>query len=406
MISPASLSQDLCMSCNICTVNCPVFAVSNKFLGPKVLGPQATRLSRTLVAEHLESNALCTACGICSTACPHSVPVSEKILENKSLISKRSREAIRDRFLSRPDLVGKAAGHFKSLYNAMMGSEHTRGVLQNLIGLNQTFPFPRITSSRMSRASEKFPSESRAISPRQQVVFLDTCGTAYYEGVIKEISIQVLDALGFEVILSEPLCCGLPLHTNGYRDQLIERALSNTSQLRPFADQKLPIIGTSPSCVHMIRHTYSVLPDQHSLAIATVAGQCFDLFEFLSLNAREILNSFPFRPLDLVVLYHPPCQLKSMGIGLPAVKILDRIPDLQIILSENDCCGSGGTYAMKVENRLVSERIRESISTQLENSQAEVVACDSETCRWWISGAAEVPTVHPVQILAEAMGIQ
>jgi glycerol-3-phosphate dehydrogenase subunit C len=35
----------------------------------------------------------------------------------------------------------------------------------------------------------------------------------------------------------------------------------------------------------------------------------------------------------------------------------------------------------------------------------DVVACDSETCRWQITHGSGVPTVHPVELLARAYGL-
>jgi glycerol-3-phosphate dehydrogenase subunit C len=39
---------------------------------------------------------------------------------------------------------------------------------------------------------------------------------------------------------------------------------------------------------------------------------------------------------------------------------------------------------------------------QIRTSQAGVVACDSETCRWQIEHATHIPSAHPIQLLHRA----
>jgi glycerol-3-phosphate dehydrogenase subunit C len=95
-----------------------------------------------------------------------------------------------------------------------------------------------------------------------------------------------------------------------------------------------------------------------------------------------------------------------MGIGYPAVHFMDRIPEMRLMISEADCCGSGGTFAMKAENHAISASIRKTIISQIEHHHPDRITCESETCRWWIGSGTNLDTVHPIEILAEAMGIQ
>ena len=42
---------------------------------------------------------------------------------------------------------------------------------------------------------------------------------------------------------------------------------------------------------------------------------------------------------------------------------------------------------------------------QIRETEADVVACDSETCRWQIEHGARVHSVHPVELLHRAYGL-
>jgi glycerol-3-phosphate dehydrogenase subunit C len=42
---------------------------------------------------------------------------------------------------------------------------------------------------------------------------------------------------------------------------------------------------------------------------------------------------------------------------------------------------------------------------QVAEVATEVAACDSETCRWQITRATGIPSVHPVELLYRAYGL-
>ena len=92
-------------------------------------------------------------------------------------------------------------------------------------------------------------------------------------------------------------------------------------------------------------------------------------------------------------------------MGRPAADLLRRIPG--VILSETraDCCGVAGTYGLKVEKYQIAKEVGEKAFAEIRQADAARLACDSETCRWWLEGHTGVKAVHPVEILAEAYGL-
>src|SRR5665213_3202689 len=74
-------SADACLKCNVCNSVCPVARVTDRFPGPKYVGPQAQRfrLASALSPQlaglpvPLTPDATvdyCSGCGLCTTACP------------------------------------------------------------------------------------------------------------------------------------------------------------------------------------------------------------------------------------------------------------------------------------------------------------------------------------------------
>lgn len=111
------------------------------------------------------------------------------------------------------------------------------------------------------------------------------------------------------------------------------------------------------------------------------------------------------KPINKKIFYHGPCQLRSHGIGQPAVELLRLIPKLSLSLSEADCCGIGGTFGYVKERNEISELIGKSLIEQIKLDKPDVILCDSETCRWNIEKNSGIKTLHPIQIILESLNI-
>jgi glycerol-3-phosphate dehydrogenase subunit C len=136
---------------------------------------------------------------------------------------------------------------------------------------------------------------------------------------------------------------------------------------------------------------------------ATVVSQAtWDICEFLAdLHEQGKLDT-GFGRLDEELPYHAPCQLRSHGIGLPAMDLFELVPGLRAIDMDHDCCGIAGTYGLKREKYDIAMKVGAGLFEKIEASGATETACDSETCRWQIAAATGTTVRHPVEILAAA----
>jgi glycerol-3-phosphate dehydrogenase subunit C len=92
-------------------------------------------------------------------------------------------------------------------------------------------------------------------------------------------------------------------------------------------------------------------------------------------------------------------------MGTPALQVLRSIPGLHVVLSEAECCGVAGTYALKSEKFPVARRVGEPLLAQIRAVQPDLVLTDSETCRWWLAGLSGARLVHPLEVLAASLGL-
>jgi L-lactate dehydrogenase complex protein LldE len=157
---------------------------------------------------------------------------------------------------------------------------------------------------------------------------------------------------------------------------------------RVFADHET-VVSPSASCVAYLR--------EHG------AERVFELTEFLvdELGVEDVGASFPHR-----VAYHPTCHsLRLLKLGDRPLRLLRAVQgiDLVEIDEARECCGFGGTFAVKnadTSMAMLSDKLRHVLDTR-----AEVCTAADNSCLMHIGGAlrrqrAGVRAVHLAEILA------
>jgi glycerol-3-phosphate dehydrogenase subunit C len=215
----------------------------------------------------------------------------------------------------------------------------------------------------------------------------------------------VLERNGFEVILAEQNCCGLPMLSNGDFGAARRYHERNITRLLPFAQRGIPIVGTSTSCTLTLKEEAPELLGMHETGARMLAENTYDIFEFLLLlHERGELNIDFKRPIDRALPYHPPCQLRAHRVGRPALDVLALVPGLHLQESNADCCGIAGTYGLKKEKYQIGMDVGAGLFDFVRQSGSDLALCDSETCRWQITHGSGVAAKHPIEILREAYG--
>jgi glycerol-3-phosphate dehydrogenase subunit C len=406
LLNYPGLTADQCIKCNICNVACPVMAVSSEFLGPKAVGPQAERFRHPRLPIPDASVSLCSGCGTCSRVCPHGVAIAEMNAQAKARLVEQRGATLRDRFIARPQMLGQLARPFAGFTNRMLGLKSVRWSLDRALGIHPQAPLPTFASdtfrSRHAERCMKLPPED--LADELWVAYFHGCSTNHYEPELGDLTIAVLEKLGCRVILPPQVCCGLPLQSNGLFKAARRYGEKNVANLKPFIEKEIPVVGTSPSCTLQLKHEYRAVLGLNSRDFDELAFATRDIFEWIIESRWDQLLGMDLKPVTARVLYHAPCQLKSHWMGTPAVGVLRRIPELEIHLSEAECCGIAGTYGVKSEKYAIARDVGQTLFEQVEEVQPDLVLTDSETCRWWIEQHTGIPALHPIELLATALG--
>jgi L-lactate dehydrogenase complex protein LldE len=200
--------------------------------------------------------------------------------------------------------------------------------------------------------------------------------------------VTLLERLGHEVVFpEEQTCCGQMHGNTGYLD--LGQSLADRWE-RVFAEDV--IVSPSASCVGYVR--------EH---VPSSRGRLFELTEFLvdHLGVTDVGASFPHR-----VTLHPTCHsLRLLHLGDRPQRLLSEVRGIDLVeLGEADeCCGFGGTFAVKnadTSMAMLGDKLRRVLDTR-----AEVCTAADNSCLMHIGGAlrrqrAGVRTMHLAEILA------
>lgn len=397
-------SLDHCVKCTICETACPVSNVTPLFPGPKYAGPQSERYRVTEDPTVESSVDYCSGCGICSMVCPQGVQIAEINARARHKLKRQKGLPARDRIITRPTVLGRLGTPVAPLANAMIAARPLRLVAEKTLGVHRDAPVPRFAGHRFSR----WMRSAHAPGAGRRIVYFHGCGTEYYEPWEGQKVVEILEHNGFAVEVPEQDCCGLPLQSNGLFEDARRVVLRLARALAPHVrgEEETLIVGNATSCTLMLkREAREILGLGDDPDLRLVAERTYDICELLTvLHDRHELRT-DFQPIRETVAYHAPCQQQGHWIGKPALELLALIPGLDVREMTARCCGIAGTYGLKSEKYEIAMDVGRDLFKQVLASGADSVACDSETCRWQISHGTRRPSVHPIDFLHRAYGL-
>lgn len=180
-----------------------------------------------------------------------------------------------------------------------------------------------------------------------RVAIFVTCLVDLMRPRIGFATIELLEAAGCEVTVpATQTCCGQPAWNSGDRAAAAALAKKVIAEFEGFEYVVVP----SGSCADQIRNEYPAIlaadAAWHARAVA-LASQVYELTDFL-VNVVQ-LETLPGAFAGSIT-YHDSCTgLRSMGIKDQPRALLAKLPavDLKEMNAAEECCGFGGTFAVK-----------------------------------------------------------
>jgi len=218
-------------------------------------------------------------------------------------------------------------------------------------------------------------------------------------------TVAVLERLGCEVVFpAEQTCCGQAHINTGYHRDAVALVRKFVSTFEGFD----AVVAPSGSCIGSVRHQHGMIAAKagdSDLAdrARAVAARAFELSEYLvdQLGKTDVGAAYPH-----TVTYHPTCHsLRLLGVGDKPLTLLRYVRGLNLVElpNEDQCCGFGGTFAVK--NADTSVAMLADKMTDVLSTGAEVCAASDSSCLMHLGGGLSrlrtgVRTVHLAEILA------
>ena len=220
-------------------------------------------------------------------------------------------------------------------------------------------------------------------------------------------TVRLLERLGCRVEFpTEQTCCGQMFTNTGY-------AADALPLVRRFVDvfgEYDAVVAPSGSCVGSVREQHRMIAEGDETLMSRVdevAPKVYELSEFLVdvLGVTDVGAYFPHR-----VTYHPTCHsLRMIRVGDRPLQLLRAVRgiDLVELPGAEECCGFGGTFAVK--NPDVSIAMGSDKARNVQDTGAEVVVAGDNSCLSHIGGIlgrqrSGVRTMHLAEILASTEG--
>ncbi len=244
---------------------------------------------------------------------------------------------------------------------------------------------------------------------RPRVALFVTCLVDTLFPDVGRATVAILERLGCEVAFpTEQTCCGQAHINTGYHRDAVKLVRAFVTTFEGFD----AVVAPSGSCVGAIRHQHAMIAAKAGdPALAdrarAVASRTFELSEYLvdQLGVFDVGAAYPH-----TVTYHPTCHsLRVLAVGDKPLTLLRNVRGLTLVeLPQADqCCGFGGTFAMKNPDTsvaMLTDKMTDIISTG-----AEMCAASDSSCLMHIGGGlsrlrAGIRTVHLAEILAATQG--
>ncbi len=331
---------DQCIECGFCEINCLTNGLTLSARQRIVVQREIEQLSRQgEAAKQIRSlskafayqgDDSCAGDGLCAVSCPLSIDtgVMIKHLRARNNARKRPGNPIATRISKNFPLV-----HF-----------FIRFGLGFMTGLNRLVPFKKLWiwdrhMPRPVRKSALKAPEYEADNEKPKVVYFPSCinqsmGTAVKvkeKKSLVEVSVEVLEKAGFEVIFPEgmnKLCCGTPWESKGFFDIAdaksaeLEKVLLKASQ-----EGAYPVLCDTSPCTHRMKR---------------VMSEKLKLYEPVEFIHDVLLDKLELVKTEEALAFHVTCTSTKMGLQEKFKTVARACTENPVFPEEVGCCGFAG----------------------------------------------------------------
>lgn len=347
---------------------------------------------------------LCLSCKACKSECPSSVDVAKLKAEFLQHYYDANGAPLRAKLIANITEVNKLGMIWPSFTNLMMNNTLTSKIILPIFGFAPKRKLPTLYKTTL----EKWFSKNKSAGQNGKKIYLfNDEFTRFNDTEIGIKAILLLTKLGYDVVIPKHIESGRTYLSKGFLRKAKKIANQNVKQLSSLISNMHPLIGIEPSAILTFRDEYPDLvgSDLKQKALQ-LAENCLTIEEFLF---RELEDGKIDRSLFTTekhdILYHGHCQQKSIASTREALAIMQIPENYKVTEIKSGCCGMAGSFGYEKEHYDVSMKVGELVlfPTLRSAKNDTIITASGTSCRHQIHDGTQKKTLHPVELLYEAL---
>jgi iron-sulfur cluster protein len=389
--------SELCTGCSRCINQCPV-RIDIPWLNENL----ADRLNKTTRRTELTS-----ALGSFSGAATEdrSAPACKIFFGNYHYFAKWGA-----RLASIAHSIGGAKlARLASLSDSTGQAKPLRMALEKWVGVDHRRTLPPFPKQTLVQAARKQQVGVRPRAPKA-VLFADVF-TNYNMAHRGLVTLEVLRALGADVVVSEPLPEGRAALSQGLIATAKNHARRVTSELDRYLSDGRDIVIVEPSSLAMFRRDLRHLLDSKE-RFERFRARAFDPVEYVV----KLLEQSGRKPNDVFdasrsqvgkkLFFHAHCQQKTIGCAEVTERLLREI-GFDVLTSNVECCGMAGSFGYKTDFYDLSMAVGADLFTQIIQQERSggrrALVASGTSCTEQLQGGFARSVIHPIELLATVL---
>jgi FAD/FMN-containing dehydrogenase/Fe-S oxidoreductase len=342
---------------------------------------------------------LCLACKGCKGECPVNVDMATYKAEFLSHYYAHRLRPVSAYSIGLIHWWAMLAEPAPGLANFFMQSRGLQSISKRFTGIAPQRQFPRFAKQTFREWFKRHHTPKRTAEHGKVILWPDTFNDYFFPSTM-QAGLEVLESLGFEVVVPEVrLCCGRPLYDYGMLG-LAKRLLRRiVDALRDDIRDGVPVVGLEPSCVAVFRdELVNMLPlDEDAQRLSK---QAFLMSEFIDKKAPH----FHPRPIHAKALVHGHCHQKALIKMGSVEKILSKM-GVDFEMLDSGCCGMAGGFGFEKDHYDISIKVGESVLLPAVRSASPetLIIADGFSCREQISQCTNRRAIHMAEVIQRAL---
>jgi len=352
---------------------------------------------------------LCLSCKGCKSECPSNVDMAKLKTEFMQEWYDKHGIPLRTRLIAYISTLNRLGSIFPAFYNFFLQNKFLSGLFKRMTGFARQRSIPVIYKTTLKRWARKNLPLLNPVQPVKKVYLFADEFTNYNDTLVGIQAIKLLTALGYGVNIPDHNLSARTFLSKGLLRKARKIATDNVIKLSALVNQDNPLLGIEPSAILGFRDEFPFLvPEKYRIHAQKLSEHALLIDEFLSREYRNgNIKSSMFSTESRKILLHGHCQQKAVADTAGTKEMLSIPPNYSVEEIPSGCCGMAGSFGYEKEHFDLSMKVGELVLfPAIRNSDEEVIiAAPGTSCRHQIVDGTGRKTMHPVEVLYQALSV-